>query len=70
MRDLLTDLIRWREEGKSIALATVIETWGSSPRKAGSKMAITSDGKMVGSVSGGCVENAVVDLATAGGGAL
>ena len=61
MRDILTDLIRWREEGKSIALATVIETWGSSPRKAGSKMAITSDGKMVGSVSGGCVENAVVE---------
>ena len=61
MRDLLTDLIRWREEGKSIALATVIETWGSSPRKAGSKMAITSDGKIIGSVSGGCVENAVVE---------
>jgi xanthine dehydrogenase accessory factor len=61
MRDILTDLISWREEGKSIALATVIETWGSSPRKAGSKMALTSDGRITGSVSGGCVENAVVE---------
>jgi len=62
MRDILADLIHWREEGKSIALATVIETWGSSPRKAGSKMALTLDGKITGSVSGGCVENAVVEV--------
>ncbi len=61
MRDILADLIRWQNEGNSIALATVIQTWGSSPRKAGSKMAITSDGRMSGSVSGGCVENAVVE---------
>jgi len=61
MRDILTNLIQWKDEGKSIALATVVQTWGSSPRKAGSKMAITSDGQMVGSVSGGCVENAVVE---------
>lgn len=61
MRDILTDLIHWRDEGRSIALATVIQTWGSSPRRAGSKMAITLDGKMTGSVSGGCVENAVVE---------
>lgn len=61
MRDILADLVRWREEGKSIALATVIETWGSSPRKAGSKMGLTLDANVTGSVSGGCVENAVVE---------
>ena len=61
MRDILADLIRWREEGKSIALATVVETWGSSPRKTGSKMGLTLDGQITGSVSGGCVENAVVE---------
>jgi xanthine dehydrogenase accessory factor len=61
MRDILADLIHWREEGKSIALATVVETWGSSPRKAGSKMGLTLDKRITGSVSGGCVENAVVE---------
>jgi len=61
MRDILTDLIHWRDEKKSIVLATVIETWGSSPRKAGSKMAITLGGRITGSVSGGCVENAVIE---------
>ena len=61
MRDILTDLIHWRDQGKPIALATVVQTWGSSPRMAGSKMALTHDGKVVGSVSGGCVENAVVE---------
>lgn len=61
MRDILTDLIHWRDQGKSIALATVIETWGSAPRKTGSKMALTNDGRIIGSVSGGCVENAVVE---------
>jgi len=61
MRDILTDLTRWRGEGKSIALATVIQTWGSSPRGVGSKMAMTLDGNVTGSVSGGCVENAVVE---------
>lgn len=63
MRDILPDLIHWRKEGKSIALATVIQTWGSSPRTAGSRMGITQDGKITGSVSGGCVENAVVEAA-------
>jgi len=61
MRDILAELVRWQKEGKSIALATVIQTWGSSPRGVGSKMAITSDGEFAGSVSGGCVENAVVE---------
>lgn len=61
MRDIFSDLLRWQLEGASIALATVIQTWGSSPRKAGSKMALTLDGKITGSVSGGCVENAVFE---------
>ena len=61
MHDILADLVRWRREGETVVLATVIQTWGSSPRKAGSKMALTLDGKFTGSVSGGCVENAVIE---------
>jgi len=61
MRDILADLLRWQEEGKAIALATVVQTWGSSPRGVGSKMALTLDGNVTGSVSGGCVENAVIE---------
>ena len=61
MRDILPDLDKWRAENKSIALATVIQTWGSSPRRAGAKMALTPDGNIAGSVSGGCVEGAVFD---------
>lgn len=61
MRDILPDLDHWRTENKSIALATVIQTWGSSPRRAGAKMAITPEGGITGSVSGGCVEGAVFE---------
>jgi xanthine dehydrogenase accessory factor len=63
MRDILPDLDKWRAdaEGTSIALATVVQTWGSSPRRAGAKMALTPDGKITGSVSGGCVEGAVYE---------
>jgi xanthine dehydrogenase accessory factor len=61
MRDILSDLDTWRAEDKPIALATVIQTWGSSPRRAGAKMAFTPDGKITGSVSGGCVEGAVYE---------
>jgi len=61
MRDILSDLDNWRAENKPIALATVIQTWGSSPRRAGAKMALTPDGKITGSVSGGCVEGAVYE---------
>lgn len=61
LRDILPDLDRWYKKHKSIAIATVVQTWGSSPRGAGSKMALTLDGKITGSVSGGCVENAVVE---------
>jgi xanthine dehydrogenase accessory factor len=51
----------WLDEGRKVALATVIQTWGSSPRPVGSQMAIASDGRFTGSVSGGCVETAVVE---------
>src|SRR5918994_2387384 len=61
MRDILADLDNWHAEHKSIALATVVQTWGSSPRRAGAKMALAPDGKITGSVSGGCVEGAVYE---------
>ena len=58
--EILEQAARWREAGKGVALATVVSTWGSSPRPLGSKLAVDSDGAFVGSVSGGCVEGAVV----------
>ncbi|RPJ24562.1 MAG: hypothetical protein EHM33_17425 [Chloroflexi bacterium] len=65
MRDILPDLDNWRANNESIALATVIQTWGSSPRGAGAKMALTPNGKITGSVSGGCVEGAVFEAGVA-----
>ena len=50
----------WRREGRGVALATVVETWGSAPRPVGSHLVIDEDGNFLGSVSGGCVEGAVV----------
>ena len=61
MRDILTDVERWKAEDRPIAIATVVETWGSAPRPAGGKLGLTADGRIAGSVSGGCVENAVVE---------
>jgi xanthine dehydrogenase accessory factor len=63
MRDVLTELQEWSAAGEEIALATVVETWGSSPRPLGSKMAVTRSGKMAGSVSNGCIEGAVFEEA-------
>jgi xanthine dehydrogenase accessory factor len=60
MNELLPDIERWREAGKKVAVATVVQAYGSAPRRAGAKMAISEDGEFVGSVSGGCVENDVV----------
>ncbi len=61
MRDILEDVTRWSEQGKDVALATVVQTWGSSPRQEGAKMAISDSGEIAGSVSGGCVESAVAE---------
>lgn len=61
MRDILPELERWMATSEKVALATVVRTWGSAPRRVGSKMALTPDGKITGSVSGGCVEGAVFE---------
>ena len=58
--EILEQAARWRETGQGVALATVVSTWGSSPRPLGSKLAVSDEGAFVGSVSGGCVEGAVV----------
>jgi xanthine dehydrogenase accessory factor len=61
--NVLSTAAEWRAAGELVALATVTETWGSSPRPAGSQMAVTKSGRMAGSVSGGCIEGAVADAA-------
>ena len=58
--DVLSKVKEWRNAGRTVALATVVTTWGSSPRPVGSQMAVRPDGAMIGSVSGGCIEGAVV----------
>ena len=64
-QDILTTAADWLESGHKVALGTVVKTWGSSPRPAGSQIAIRDDGAFVGSVSGGCVEGAVIEDAFA-----
>ena len=61
--DVLAQAGRWLEEGRKVALATVISTWGSSPRPVGSQLAVDEAGNMTGSVSGGCIEGSVVEEA-------
>jgi xanthine/CO dehydrogenase XdhC/CoxF family maturation factor len=58
--DTLEQASAWIAEGRKVALATVVETWGSAPQPVGSRLAIDSEGRFIGSVSGGCVEGAVV----------
>lgn len=58
--DIPEHALAWHRAGRGAALATVVETWGSAPRRVGSMLAISGDGEMAGSVSGGCVEGAVV----------
>jgi xanthine/CO dehydrogenase XdhC/CoxF family maturation factor len=60
---LLEAVERWISEGHGVALATVVKTWGSAPRPAGSHMAIRDDGAFLGSISGGCVEGATIEAA-------
>src|SRR5437588_10375407 len=63
MREVLDELKEWIGGGEDIAVATVVETWGSSPRPLGSKMLATRSGRMAGSVSNGCIEGAVFEEA-------
>jgi xanthine/CO dehydrogenase XdhC/CoxF family maturation factor len=58
--DILSQAAEWRKTGKGVALATVVSTWGSSPRPVGSQLAVDDKGDFVGSVSGGCIEGAVI----------
>ena len=60
---VLAQAAEWLEEGRRIALATVTRTWGSAPRRAGSHMVIADNGDFAGSVSGGCIEGAVIETA-------
>ena len=63
MRDVLGDLVGWWRTGATVGMGTVVATWKSAPRQAGAAMLVGPDGSAVGSVSGGCVEGAVYDLA-------
>jgi xanthine dehydrogenase accessory factor len=60
MQEILKDLERWRRQGRRVAVARVVDLEGSGPRLPGASMAVTEDGQVAGSVSGGCVEGAVV----------
>ena len=62
---VLEQAAEWRAGGKQVALATVVSTWGSSPRPTGSQLVVDAEGNFVGSVSGGCIEGAVVHEALA-----
>ena len=63
MRELLDDIRRWREEGEDVVVATVVGTRRSAPRPVGSSFAVAKSGALCGSVSGGCVESAIVQEA-------
>ena len=58
--DVLVQSVEWLDEGRQVAIATVVATWGSSPRPVGSQLVVDDRSNMVGSVSGGCIEGAVV----------
>jgi xanthine dehydrogenase accessory factor len=65
MRDVIDELEQWWREGRTVGLGTVVGTWKSAPRQPGAAMIVGADGTAVGSVSGGCVEGAVYELAGA-----
>jgi len=61
--DILEQALEWKQHGHGVALATVIQTWGSAPRPAGAQLAVNDSGAFAGSVSGGCIEGEVVERA-------
>ncbi|TMC21909.1 MAG: XdhC family protein [Chloroflexi bacterium] len=63
MRDVLPDIEKWRARGEKVAIATVVSMVGSAPRRPGAKLAVSETGELAGSVSGGCVEPAVIHAA-------
>ena len=65
MKEVMSEIERWRSSGKRVAVARVVEVEGSGPRDPGATMAVSEDGEVAGSVSGGCVEGAVVEEALA-----
>jgi len=58
--DVLCTAAAWRDDGRGVALCTVVNTWGSSPRPTGSQLLVDDGGRFIGSVSGGCIEGAVI----------
>jgi len=63
VKEILDDIERWRDAGRRVAVATVVDVRGSGPRGPGATMAVSEEGEVAGSVSGGCVEGAVVTAA-------
>lgn len=63
MQDILPDIEKWRSHGEKVAVATVVAMAGSAPRRPGAKLAVSEKGEITGSVSGGCVEPAVIETA-------
>jgi xanthine/CO dehydrogenase XdhC/CoxF family maturation factor len=58
--DTLAEALKWKDAGRNVAIATVVKTWGSSPRPEGSRLLVDEKGTFIGSVSGGCIEGAVI----------
>ena len=59
--EVLKTSVRWLEQGRRVLLVTVVKTWGSSPRPEGAMLALRDDGVVIGSVSGGCIEDDLID---------